>query len=503
MRTLTRPPSSRTLARRLQALLAVALCAGLLRGGPCAAGEDDPLAGLSGDAARALAAELSSDAMQGRKTGLPSARRHEDWVAQQMGDMGLHPKDPAGTYLDPFRFLVTHTSAASLSVGGKALAFGPGFVDLSFSGSGEVEAEVVFVGYGISRPDLGWDDYAGADVKGKVVLALRGAPKARAAQLQQERQIGAKSSLAADRGALGFLAVEGAKPVQGTIQGRFFRPGLPALWVASEPVDAWLAAAPGEGPRTVEAARAALDAEGAVPAAARPLGVRVRMAATVEARADATGHNALGGIDGRDPALRGEVVIVGAHMDHLGVDPLGRTYNGADDNASGAAVVLHLARLLKENRWRPKRTVLFVLFGAEEQGLVGSRHLAEGLPFEHESVVCVLNMDMVGRGTTEVTLAGVKRFAPMGQRLLASLPEGLRKQVVAEDDVGPWGDHWPFAEKGVPAFFLATRGEHPDYHTVDDDAERLQPECMEAAARVLGTLLVRLGEDPAALKDLR
>lgn len=477
---------------------------GLLPVRACAAEEgEDPLAGLSGTAARDLAAELASDAMQGRKTGLPSARRHEDWVAQQMGDMGLHPKDPAGTYLDPFRFLVTHTSAAALAAGGKALAFGTDFVDLSFSGAGEVEAEVVFVGYGISRPDLGWDDYAGADVQGKVVLALRGAPKARAAQLQEERQIGAKSALAAARGALGFLVVEGARPVQGTIQGRFYRATLPALWVGSAHADAWLAGAPGEGPRTVEAARTALDAEGAAPAPARPLGVTVRMATKVEARADATGHNALGGIDGRDPALRGEVLIVGAHMDHLGVDPLGRVYNGADDNGSGAAVVLHLARVLKENRWRPRRTVLFVLFGAEEQGLVGSRHLAGGLPFDHDAVVCVLNMDMVGRGKPEVTLAGVKRFAPMGQRLLGALPEALRKQVTPEDDVGPYGDHWPFAEKGVPAFFLATRGDHPDYHSVDDDADRLQPECMEAAARVLGTLVVRMGEEPGSLKDLR
>lgn len=499
-----RVPSRRLVLRlALAALPLLGLAPALSAPRPAWAQEDDPLAGLSGVAARDLAAELSSDAMQGRKTGLPSARRHEDWVAQQMGDMGLHPKDPAGTYLDPFRFLVTHTHAASLSAAGKELAFGTGFVDLSFSGSGEVEAEVVFVGYGISRPDLGWDDYAGADVKGKVVLALRGAPGARAAQLQQERQIGAKSALAADRGAAGFLVVEGAKPVQGTIQGRFFRAGLPALWVAGAHADAWLAAAPGEGPRTVEAARAALDAGGAVPAPARALGVRVRMATKVEARPDATGHNALGGIDGRDPALRGEVLVVGAHMDHLGVDPLGRVYNGADDNASGAAVVLHLARVLKENRWRPKRTVLFVLFGAEEQGLVGARHLAGGLPFDHDAVVCVLNMDMVGRGKPEVTLAGVKRFAAMGERLLAALPADLRKQVTPEDDVGPWGDHWPFAEKGVPAFFLATRGDHPDYHSVDDDADRLQPECMEAAARVLGALVVRLGEEPGSLKDLR
>ena len=468
--------------------------------GSVGAEEEGPLAGLSGAAVLEWAKELSDDAMQGRKTGHPSARRSEDWVAQAMGAMALHPKDPAGTYLDPFTFLTTQIQApVSCALGGQPLEYGKDFVDLLYSGGGSVEAEVVFVGYGIARPDLGWDEYAGVDVKGKVVLALRGAPKARVKDLQLERQIGTKSALAHERGALAFLIVEGASAVVGTLQEKNFRKSLPAFWLTAAAADRVLGAVK----TSVLRERETRDGVGAAAPPALATGVQASLKAGVEILARATGHNALGSIEGRDPDLRGEVVLVGAHMDHLGLDAQGRVYNGADDNASGTAVLLHVAQTLKDNRWRPKRTILFVAFGAEEQGLVGSRHLAQGLPFGHDALVCVLNMDMVGQGTTEVTLAGVKRFAAMGERLLSYLPEALRKQVVPEDELDASGDHWPFAEKGVPAFFLATRGEHPNYHALGDDAVNLKPECMEAAARVLGALVVRLGEEPAPLKGLK
>jgi hypothetical protein len=480
--------------------LVAVLC--LVPGGAGGAGaeEEGPLAGISGVQALAWAKELSDDSMLGRKSGHASARKAEDWVAQTMGAMGLHPKDPAGTYLDPFTFLTTQIKApVSLALDGKPLAYGAEFVDNLYSGGGKAEAEIVFVGYGISRPDLGWDDYAGADVKDKVVLALRGAPAPRAKELGTERQIGAKSALAREKGAKAFLIAEGAGPVVGTIQEKFFRRDLPCFWLCGAAADRVLTSLG----TTIAKERARLDLAGATPGPARPTGVKATLEAGVEVFERATGHNALGSIDGRDGDLRGEIVLVGAHMDHLGVDAQGRVYNGADDNASGLAVLLHVAQVLKDASWRSKRTILFVGFGAEEQGLVGSTHLAQGLPFEHDAVVCVLNMDMVGQGSTEVTLAGVKRFGPLGQRLLGYLPESLKKQVVPEDDVGPGGDHWPFAERGVPAFFLATRGEHPGYHTVDDDAKNLKPECLEAAARVLGELIVRLGEDPEPLKGLR
>src|SRR5262249_29719606 len=135
----------------------------------------------------------------------------------------------------------------------------------------------------------------------------------------------------------------------------------------------------------------------------------------------ARGRNCLGGFHGRDPAVRSEVVLVGAHMDHIGVDPLGRVYNGADDNASGSAVLVALAERLEKNRWRPRRTVVFCAFAGEEQGLVGSRHLAVDVPFPGR-VVAMLNVDAVGQGTPEggaaaINVGGGERYPALFARV--------------------------------------------------------------------------------------
>ena len=486
---------------RAHAVLLLGAVLGAVAGGGTSrdarAGGDDPLAALSGTQVLEIAKALSTDAMRGRKTGFEGGKKADDYVAQAMAEMGLDPKDPAGAYLDPFEFQATQVKAPiACSLAGAPLAYGTDFVDLLYSGEGKVEGEVVFVGYGICAPAKGYDEYAGLDVKGKIVLAIRGAPASRTADFPEERFIGAKCALAKEHGAKAFLLCEGDLPVVGTIQPAWFRPDMPGLSLSRAVTDKILAASK----TTLDAERKARDAAKEA-GKAIATGTRVALEVHMDHLPRARGHNALGAIPGRDPDLRGEVVLVGAHMDHLGVDALGRVYNGADDNASGTAVLLHVARTLLEAGWKPKRTILFVAFGGEEQGLVGSKHLAEGLPFEHDALVCVLNMDMVGQGKPSVRVAGADRFPAMGARLAGYVPEALQKTVALGGGLDPNGDHWPFAEKGVPAFFLSTEGEHPNYHAVGDDVENLVPGCLEAAAKVLGTLVLRLGDEPQRLRE--
>ncbi len=477
---------------------ALALLLPLLALAPARArGDDDPLAGLSGAAALAIAKDLAADAMKGRRTGFDGGRRAEDYVAQAMGEIGLDPKDPAGAYLDPFDLpLVRAQSPATLTLGGAPLAYGADVVDLLYSGGGEAVGEVVFAGHGLSVP--GFDEYAGADLKGKVVLVLRGVPPSLGGAPAAERSLGARAAQARARGARALLVAEGEAAEGGSVEPRWFEAGFPVLALSRAAAD-----------RALAGAKTSLEAERRrrqPPAAALPAlatGVEARLALAVERLPDAKGHNALGAIRGTDPDRRDEVVIVGAHMDHLGVDAAGRVYNGADDNASGTAVLLHLARTLVDAGWRPRRTILFLAFGAAEAGLLGSRHLADGLPFEHGGIVCVLNVDRVGQGGPGLTLWGGERFPEMGARLRAALPEALRSQLSPAGAPPPGGDHEPFAEKGVPAFLLATRGDQARVGTPDDDVERLRPESLEAAARALGALVVRLGEEPADLATPR
>jgi len=215
---------------------------------------------------------------------------------------------------------------------------------------------------------------------------------------------------------------------------------------------------------------------------------------------NALGHNALADIRGRDPDLNHEIILVGANMDGLGVDPEGTVFPGADSNASGVAVLVHLADVLTANRFRPKRRVIFCGFGAKEQGLAGSRALAARYPFLGK-IVAVLNVDMVGGGDPVLTVSGVGAYPAMSKRLQGYLPKSLRAATVFRLRSDPAGDHWSFHERGIPSFLFRTQGDHAGVGTPADKVENVKPACLEAAARVVGTLLVRLATDPAPLDD--
>jgi hypothetical protein len=455
--------------------------------------EGDPLAGLSGARAKEIAADLASDAMEGRKTGFPGGRRAEERVAALYREAGLSPAGDDGGWFHPFRFGTSDVAPPiGLSVAGVEISYGEGFVDLIHSGDGVAEAEVVFVGYGIHAPDRRWDDYDGVDVEGKVVLALRGLPDAREGDFGEERAIGFKSALAAKRGAAGFLIAEGKGAVKGTIQERYHAKGLPAVWISEAVADRIL----GARGRTLAGLKKQRD--DGDPGRSFGTGTTVRLEVHGRVLEAALGRNVLARIDGSDPALAREAVLVGAHLDHLGVDARGQVFNGADDNASGSAVLVHLAATLAKSGWRPRRPVLFAGFAAEEQGLEGSRALAKEPLVDGRAVVAMVNLDMAGQGTPRVALAGLESYP--GLRAL------LRDRVGQEAWAGfgrgraqPNSDHWPFLERGVPSVFAVTEGEHPNYHRPEDDAGNLVPEVLEAAARGVGRLVVALGEEPAPL----
>jgi hypothetical protein len=449
---------------------------------PVRAEEEDPLAKLSGAEALAIAQALSTDAMKGRKTGFEGGRRAADYVAQAMGSMGLDPKDPEVK------------APITLSLGGQALEYGIDFGELVNSGRGKIDGEVVFVGYGIAAPAKGFDEYAGADIKGKVLLALAGAPKGRAEDLRSEASIAYKVRLAREGGAKALLLCAEQRALVPPIPPDGLELELPSLWLSAKAADRLLARAK----TSLDAQRAARDAT-TTAVAPMATGAKAAFEVKIDHLPRAQGHNGLGAIRGRHPDLRREVVLVGAHMDHLGVDALGRVYNGADDNASGLAVLLHVAHTLVEAGWQPKRMILFVAFGGTDQGLVGSRYLTEGLPFEHDGIVCVLNVDRVGLGGTDVVIAGSDPFPKMSERLTTYVPDALRKGVTRTGSSDAHGDHLPFRTL-APTFLLTTKGERPHAFTPEDDAEHLKPECLEAAARVLGALIVRLGDEPTPLK---
>jgi Zn-dependent M28 family amino/carboxypeptidase len=189
--------------------------------------------------------------------------------------------------------------------------------------------------------------------------------------------------------------------------------------------------------------------------------------------------NVLGVIPGHDPVARHETVLVGAHRDHFGRQA-GLLFPGADDNASGTAVLLDVARVLAESPMTPRRTILFISFSGEEQGLLGSRLYVQHPVFPIDRTVAMINLDHAGIGNGRLTVGitghSKERAAEAGHT--AGVPDKL-------DLFGffPGGDHVPFKEAGVPTVTIVSGGPHPHFHQPSDRADTVQRDILETAAR--------------------
>jgi membrane-associated protease RseP (regulator of RpoE activity) len=423
---------------------------------------------------------LTGPQMEGRRSGTPggdyAARQLADWLAAA----GLRPGGDQGSFLQSF---VLETSArpgpaSSLDLLAPTLRrLDPGQEWIAHGGSlaGEVTAEVVFVGYGAEMPEAGYDDYAGADVRGKIALALEGAPShlpnARVTRL--DKLIAAKR-----RGAAALLIAGGELPSPDKTSVEV---ALVSGAVTREAADLLLAPA---GRTLAETTRVMVVARGP---ASFATGTRAHL--RVEKIVDEVrAANVIGIVPGGDPALAAEAVVVGAHYDHIGRTD-GVVHPGADDNASGTAVVLGLARAF-EAAGGADRTLIFAFFGAEELGLIGSRHYVTRpvLPLDH--TIAMVNFDMVGRLRGQLHVGG----ADSGTRIRAVVNDVAQHEGVAlEVDGSPYGpsDHSRFYAAGVPVLFFSTGG-HSDYHKPTDTADKIDAAGMARVAAVGARVVERL-----------
>ncbi len=451
-----------------------------------------------GRVARGIVEVLASDSLEGRKSGQPGGERAERYAAELFRSWGLVPGGDQGTYFQryPFQsFQVTgppELTWLGAPPGNLTYTYGSDYVVLLYSGAADLRSEVVYVGYGITDVRSGRDDFAGLDVQGRIVLALRGAPST-GGPWTEERSMGYKAANARAHGASALLLFEGDNALLGTIQEKYFDPGFPALFLSAR-VARDLLVAPG---RSFDALKTA--AAGSTPPGFAT-GRTVHLAVQGLALQPAQARNVIARIPGRVPALAGECVVVGAHLDHLGRDGLGRVYPGADDNGSGAATVLTMAKWLSESGWRPARTVYFVLFTCEEQGLQGSMWFSGHPPAE--SIGVMLNMDMVGVGRPVPNLGGVDRYPDLVRMARSLLPDSVRSQVSLFATDGN-SDHFPFSDRGIPSCFTISSGEHPSYHQLEDKAWRIDASVLEGIGRFEVQLLQRVADTTASWLDAR
>ena len=529
--------------------MAACLLAGIVAGA-AAQGAAPSNNSIRADLLRADLMFLAGDGFRGRLTNTPENALATEWIKSRFERLGLKPMGQGGSYFAQNNLMLgTVAEGNELTVatdGGRTRhGLGPDFYPHRFSPSAEATGPVVFAGFGISAPALGYDDLAG-DLRGKILLVLDHEPgEADPASpfdglVTSEQSNPLRKALAAqERGAVGLLVVGDLTnhpgPEDFDSLGRGYWP-VPAPRLPRYFLAAWaeklripvgqisIAMAErlvrGSGKTLEELARGAESRRG-TPVV--PLGgtVTLKTAVTRQIVAD---RNVLAMIEGSDPTLKGEVVIVGAHLDHNGADGT-QIFNGADDDGSGTVGLLAIADAYAraaEAGKRPKRSILFVEFNSEERGpLLGSWGYTEAPAVPLERTVAVINLDMIGRNE-EVPEGGGPRFrglpvqsaesnrntvSLLGWSRSASLTASVERANAAfgltlkkdydntTSNLIRRGDSWPFIQRGVPAIWFQT-GLHPDYHTIYDRPEKINYPKMERIVRLVHQLSWDLAEAP-------
>ena len=438
------------------------------------------------DAARRVRADvefLASDALEGRDTGSKGYVIAAEYVASQFRAIGLEPGGEKGGWFQqvPFRRASNEgTPKLNIDIGGKQVALEQG-KDAALRPSltekaRQLSAGFVFVGYGLKDARHGIDDYRGLDLKGKIAVALQGAPSGLPSDVAAH--IGSsKEDYAAAAGAIGFVEVRRG---DGRSESSVARGGRPRVdWVDSSgkagsvPAGIQLQLSFGNGwaerlfegaPKTLDAVRRQAKSNSRV----GPKGFALRPTIRVEAESkweDFTSPEVVGLLPGYDPTLAAEHVVLMAHLDHLGMKTDAKPgedaiYNGALDNAAGVATMLEAARLFAAQPVRPKRSVLFIANTAEEKGLLGADYYANHPTVPSASIVGLVDLDMplLLYPFTDVTAFGADHSSIGATVAEAGKSMGISvsPDPMPEEAIFTRSDHYMFVRRGVPAVLLMT-----------------------------------------------
>ena len=443
---------------------------------------------------------LTQNRMEGRGDGTKGLVRAEHFIESRYKSLGLLPAGTHG-FLQPF----TVTTGAKLK-GRNHLTVQLGeikmelkleqdYVPFSFSESGSVDAPLLFAGYGVTADEFGYDDYAGLDVKGKIAVVLRYEPASFAAKtgnqgITHHAQVITKAINARNHGAKGLILVNG-KLGEGeedllTRFGSVSGPenvGIPFAQVENNIAEKWFQ----DAGKTLKDVQDRINSEGKPDSFSFP----GRLHATISIQIETT-HATVNNVLAYLPGKTEEYVILGAHYDHLGrgnfdslaPSQIGQIHPGADDNASGTAGLLELARLLGPMKGQLQRGILFASFAGEELGLLGSAAWVKNSTKPLDKAVAMLNMDMIGRiKDDKIYIGGVGTGSGFQNILEAARDDSHLKFDYSQGGYAS-SDHTSFVTQKIPVLFFFS-GLHADYHKPSDTWEKINP---EAAARLLNVV---------------
>jgi len=429
---------------------------------------------------------LASDSLKGRKPGTAEINVAAIYIRDHFQKAGLTMMGEKGFQWFDIVTDVTLGAKNALTFSNYTATLKKDFIPLSFSTSATVNAPVIFAGYGfdIDLDSLKWSDYNGVDVKGKWVMVFRADPDLDNSDSKfiPYSDVRTKVLTAKDQGAAGLLLVtpkgveKEDKLMPLVIENNEITGGIPIFSITRELADKIL----------IKKGITIDSLERAIVSTKRPksfeTGETLSGIADVVQKKERTA-NVIALLEGSDPVLKDEYLVIGAHYDHLGFGGQGSgsrmpdtvaVHNGADDNASGTAMVMELAKRLAPEKSKLKRSIIFVAFSSEEIGLLGSKYFINHPPVDLKKIKTMFNFDMVGRFDKEknsISVGGTGTSAE-GDSILKSLETKLPFAVThSPDGYGP-SDHASFYSSNIPVFYFNT-GVHTDYHTPFDDTEKL------------------------------
>jgi len=466
---------------------------------------------------------LSSDELAGRLSGTPGAEKAAEYIAREFKSSRLSPVGENHTYLEPFNFVAgvrlrnvnrvellsgklpaTNAASQGSAVSNPLeLKLGVDFMPLAFSRSGKFRGRVIFAGYGISAPEFDYDDYQAVDVKESFVFVLRHGPEGDDvhSKFGKYQALRHKALTARERGARGIVYIDDGEDFSKSSLSRlrydnsFADSGIAAFAVSRQKArDVFLDAG-----MDLDALQKQIGASKKPHSAALPsMQVDFECDLAKETRSTA---NVLGYLEGSDPLLKQELIIVGAHYDHLGMGENGslasqpgrEIHNGADDNASGTAGLLELARVFSIRSGAVKRSLLFIAFSGEEEGLLGSNYYVNHPVFPLEKTVTMINMDMIGRMRAKRLIIGGAGTSPVWRDLLTRFNRDSSFDLKFQDDgYGP-SDHSSFYGKDIAVLFFFT-GAHEDYHKPTDDYKKVDTVSAEEVVKYVYRVIAEVGD---------
>lgn len=452
---------------------------------------------------------IASDDLEGRRAGSPGADAAAEYIAREFERLDLVPAGDSTSYLQKFEFTSGVTlgsnNVAEVTITDARWTLVPGadYIPLGFSSSGSYRGEVVVAGYGIIAPERQYDDYTGIDVKGKAVLLLRYHPDTgnRESPFNAYADLRYKTAKARELGAEAILLVTGPADAEEdrlpklAFDNRMGNAGILSLSITRAVADSLLRPAGW----TIQALQDTLNRT------QRPHSFHLQnvvvSASTDVIEVRKTTANVIGFLPGQDAGLRREIVVIGAHYDHLGLGGEGSgslvpdtiaVHNGADDNGSGTVGLLELAEWFSAHRTELGRSMAFMAFSGEELGLLGSGHYVKSPTLPLEQTAVMINMDMIGRLTDRKLIVYGTGTSPVFEPLLLRLNSDSAFALrLIRDGFGP-SDHSSFYARNIPVFHFFT-DLHGDYHRPSDDWEKINYDGMVQVLEYIRSVAFELG----------